>query len=110
MAIERERIRLENQKGELLEQLRTLGNLMRGSLYTAHVRCGAPNCACANGEKHKKIHISVNLKGRTRGAYIGKSRADAVQGLIDEYQRAWRIIEKLTEINLDLLRPTRTRK
>lgn len=90
--------------------MRGLGNLMRGTLYTAHVRCGAPRCECAHGEKHAKLHLSVNFKGRTRGLYVGEKRADAVAALLEEYQRAWRIIEGLTEVNLELLRPTRNRQ
>ena len=110
MPTELERIRLEKRRDVLLEQVRGLGNMMRGSLYTAQVRCGAPKCECAKGEKHKKVHLSVNFKGRTRGAYVGESRAEEVDALIAEYRRAWRLIEELTEINLELLRPTRNRK
>lgn len=91
----------------MLEHLRGLGNLMRGSIYTTYVRCGAPHCDCVTGEKHAKLHLSVNLKGRTRTAYVGERRAEEIAALIAEYHRAWRIIEELTEINLELLRPSR---
>ena len=110
MPTELERIQLEKRRTALVRQLRGLGNLMRGTLYTAHVRCGSPRCECARGEKHAKIHLSVNMKGRTRGLYVGEKRAAAVATLLEEYQRAWRIIEELTEVNLELLRPTRNRE
>jgi len=110
MPSELERIRLEKSRAALLEQLRGLGNMMRGSLYTARVRCGEPTCACAKGEKHAKVHLSVNLKGRTRNAYVGEGRAEQVEALLAEYRRAWRLIEELTEVNLELLRPTRNRR
>jgi hypothetical protein len=98
------RIQLENQRNALIEQLRSVGNLMRGSLVKTKVRCGRKGCVCETGEKHEKVHLSLTLQGRTRGCYVGRGREEAVASLINEYQRAWHIIEQLTEINLELLR------
>ena len=104
--------RLEKRRDILLEHLRGLGNLMRGSLYTAQVRCGSQSCECAKAksQRHAKVHLSVNVGGHTRNVYVGESRADRVASLIVEYNRARRIIEELTEINIELLRPARKRK
>ena len=110
MATDSDRSRLEKRRATLVEHLHGLGNLMRGSLYTTYVRCGAATCECMTGEKHAKLHFSVNVKGRTRTAYVGERRAEQVGALIAEYHRAWRIIEELTDINLKLLRPARAGK
>jgi hypothetical protein len=101
--------RLEKRRDSLLEHLRGLGNLMRGSLYTAHVRCGSPKCECATGVKHEKQHLSVKLHGRNRNVYVGEQRASEVAALVAEYNRAWRIIDELTEVNIELLRATSAR-
>jgi len=98
------RIQLEQQRDALIEELRGLGNLMRGTLIQAHVRCGRKGCECEQGEKHEKVHLCLNLHGRTRTLYVGRAREESVAGLVREYQRARHIIEKLTEVNLDLLR------
>ena len=66
MLTERDRIRLERQRDALLQELREVGNLMRGTIVEVGVKCGRPGCACEQGEKHRKIHLSVNLRGRTR--------------------------------------------
>ena len=105
-----ERIRLLKRRDALLEQMRSLGNLMRGTLTTAMLRCGAPNCECATGPRHPKLHLSVHLNGRTRGVYVNKGILQEVESLIAEYQRAWQIINELTAVNLELLRPVRNRK
>lgn len=97
------RIHLEKQRDALLGKLHSIGNLMRGTLVQTKVRCGRKGCICETGEKHVKIHLSVNLHGRTRGCYVG-GREEAVANLIREYQRAWHIIEQLTEVNLELIR------
>lgn len=106
MMTDRERVRLERQRDGLIEQLRGLGNLMRGTVVEVGVKCGRPGCGCAQGEKHRKIHLSVNLRGRTRGCYLGREREETVVPLIAEYERAWRLINELTAVNLELLRGT----
>lgn len=98
------RIQLENRRDALLAELRSLGNLMRGSLVQTKVKCGRKGCVCEAGEKHVKVHLSVNLNGRTRGCYVGQAREEAVSALLMEYQRAWKIISDLTEVNLELMR------
>jgi hypothetical protein len=117
MLAESERHQLEQQRDALLAQLRGLGNLMRGTVIEVGVRCGRPSCACAEGAKHSKVHLSVNLSGRTRGCYLGREREAVVAPLIAEYQRAWRVINELTAVNLALVRgqhpggrPRRSRK
>lgn len=99
-----DRINLERERDALIAQLQGLGNLMRGSLVKTKVRCGRKGCVCETGEKHEKVHLSLNLHGRTRGCYVGRGREDKVASLIREYQRAWHLIEQLTEVNLELLR------
>lgn len=98
------RIQLEKRRDELLAELHSLGNLMRGSLVETRVKCGRKGCRCASGQKHVKIHLSVNLDGRTRGCYVGRGRQEAVAALLREYERAWKIIGDLTAVNLQLLR------
>ena len=97
---------LEQQRDALLAELRGLGNLMRGTIGTVGVTCGRPGCACTQGVKHRKIHLSVNLHGRTRSCYLGREREALVAPLLAEYERAWRLITDLTTVNLALLRGT----
>jgi hypothetical protein len=106
MLKESDRRKLEQRRDALLTELRGLGNLMRGSIGEVGVKCGRPGCACAQGVKHRKVHLSLNLGGRTRGCYLGAERAAAVAPLITEYERAWRLINDLTAVNLALLRGT----
>lgn len=110
MSTDIDRARLHKRRDQLLDRLRGLGNLMRGSLYTARIRCGSPACDCAKGLKHEKVHLSVNIGGHTRNVYVGERRAEEVSALIAEYHRAWRIIEELTQVNIDLIRPPRSRR
>ena len=106
MLTDRERRRLERERDALLAELRGLGNLMRGTVVEVGVKCGRPGCACEQGERHRKVHLSLNLGGRTQGCYLGEERAAVVAPLLAEYERAWRLINELTAVNLALLRGT----
>jgi hypothetical protein len=106
MLKEGDRRKLEQRRDALLAELRGLGNLMRGTIGEVGVKCGRPGCACTQGAKHRKVHLSVNLHGRTRGCYLGHEREALVAPLITEYERAWRLINDLTAVNLELLRGT----
>lgn len=97
---------LVHRRRALLGQLRRAGNLMRGTIVERGVRCGRATCACAQGALHPKVYLSVNVRGRTQGAYLGRSRVAAVAPLLAEYQRVWGLINALTEINLELVRGT----
>ena len=106
MLTTQDRRKLEQQRDALLAELRGLGNLMRGTIGTVGVKCGRPGCSCAQGPKHRKVHLSVNLHGRTRSCYLGRERQALVAPLIVEYERAWRLITALTAVNLALVRGT----
>ncbi len=98
------RIQLEKRRDDLLGELHSLANLMRRSPVQTRVKCGRKGCVCESGEKHVKLHLPVNLHGRTHGRYVGQARKAAVAGPLREYERAWRIIGDLTKVNLELLR------
>ena len=95
---------LERQREALIEQLHGLGNLMRGTLSRAQVKCGRAGCECEDGWKHEKLHLQLNFRGRTRTRYVSREREPEVAALLNEYRRAWQIIEELTAVNLELLR------
>ena len=104
MLTSQERRKLERQRDALLADLRTLGNLMRGTVVETAVQCGRPGCRCTQGEKHRKVHLFVNLQGRTRNCYLGETRAAVVAPWLAEYARAWDLINALTAVNFALLR------
>lgn len=96
-------------RDQLLAQLRQCPNLMRGSLTQLRVRCGQPNCECTRGPGHLKTHLTVNLGGRTRTLYVNQKRRAEIEALLDGYRCIWQLIDKLTEVNLVLLRGERSR-
>src|SRR3989304_4423507 len=95
---------LEQQRRALLGQLRRLGDLMRGTVAGGGgggggARGGGARGGCGGGEPHRKVYLSVNVRGRTQGAYLEHGRVAAVAPLLAEYQRAGRVAHEVAAGN-----------
>ena len=77
-----------------------------------YVTCGNPNCKCARGERHGPMwYLTVTLgPGRTTGGVIPADKVDQVRGWIDNYQAVKDRLEKISEINRELLRREQQRR
>ena len=80
-------------------------NVMRASLITRSIKCGKPNCRCANGEGHKSLYLSSYYNGKTRLDSVPKVYKDAVSQCIkDDYEDITALLTELSRINLELFR------
>jgi hypothetical protein len=92
---------------KLLGKLPVTGELLRGSLLERTVwhRNGCPKCA--RGEGHRVFVLTVSYAGgRTQQFSVRRERVDEVRRWLDNYHRLKEAIEKICELNHDLLRPT----
>jgi hypothetical protein len=101
----------ERRKG-LAQQLPPVTEILRGSLLERYVTCGNPSCKCAKGERHgPSWYLTVTLgPGRTTGAIIAEEQVAEVRGWIENYHKLKDQIEKISEINRELLRRQRARQ
>ena len=79
---------------------------VRGSLIERYLTCGNPNCKCASGERHgPNWYLSVTLNAKHRTAItIAASKAGQVRRWIENYQNLKDLLEKISDINRELLR------
>lgn len=100
----------ERRKG-LARQFPPVTEILRGSLVERYVTCGNPSCKCARGERHGPVwYLTVTLgRGRTTGGVIPADKVDQVRGWIENYQAVRDRLEKISEINRELLRRERAR-
>ncbi len=99
------RQKLEARRDALIEQLHQQPDLTRGTVYARDRKCGRASCPCAKGgPKHSTRQLVVHLKGKPQSRYVRTGEMERVQGLIAVYEQLWRIVNQLTEVNLELLR------
>ena len=88
-----------------------MAEILRGSLVERYVTCGNSACKCARGERHGPVwYLTVTLgRGRTTGGIVAEENLEQVRGWIENYHRLKEQMEKISEINRELLRRERQR-
>src|SRR6266581_4353753 len=79
--------RLLKLREQEASSLPPLSEMVRGSLLTRYRRCGNPTCHCARDQGHGPAH------------YLQVTRR-----WVENYQRWWDALEKVSEVNRRLLR------
>jgi len=97
---------LQNRREGLLKLLPPLREILRGSLTERFLTCGKPDCRCARGERHGPIwYLSVSLDQSHRmGATVPSHQIAQVRRGIQSYHRVKEHLEKICNINRELLR------
>jgi hypothetical protein len=72
-----------------LDQLLPLRQLVKGSVYELHTRCGKPSCHCASppqGPLHPSPVLSWSERGKTRLRTLPPGERARFQQLTDDYR------------------------
>ena len=97
---------LRRRREGLTKLLPPFGEVLRGSLMERYLTCGNPDCKCARGERHGPVwYLSVTLDQSHRsGCTVPADQVEQVRGWIDNYHRIKEHLEKISDINRELLR------
>jgi len=102
---------LRKRREGLTHVLPPLGEVLRGSLMERYLTCGNPDCKCARGERHGPVwYLSVTLDQSHRaGCTVPADQVEQVRRWIENYHRVKEQLEKISEINRELLRRQKNR-
>ena len=96
---------LLNERTGLLAELGTLSRMLHGSWVERFSVCSRPNCKCHKGHKHGPRHyLVVSENGKQRQKYVSNAKVIAAQAGRAEYRRVCEIIDRVTHINLALMK------
>ena len=103
---------LQQRRRGLAKLLPPAEEILRGSLVERYVSCGNPDCRCARGQRHGPVwYLTVTLgAGRTAGWVVSLEQVDQVRRWIENYRRVKGDLEKISDINHELLRRSRPKK
>ena len=98
--------KLVERRKVLASGLPPFDQIVRGSLVTRRRRCGKPTCHCVNTDGHGPAHyLVVTLKpGKTEQILLSKEMLPVARRYLDNYNRWWAALEKVSEVNRRLLR------
>jgi len=97
--------RLLERRAKEAASLPPFWEIVRGSILTRYRRCGKPTCHCARTKGHGPAHyLQVALNGKTQQILLSEEMLPVAQSWVDNYQRWWEALEKVSEVNRRLLR------
>jgi hypothetical protein len=103
---------LRSRREGLSKLLPPLREVLRGSLMKRYLTCGKPDCKCARGQRHGPVwYLSVTLDQSHRtGTTIPADQIEQVRRWIENYHRVKERLEKISDINRELLRRSKGHK
>jgi Family of unknown function (DUF6788) len=103
---------LRKRREGLTKLLPPLRDILRGSLTERYLTCGKPDCKCARGERHGPVwYLSVSLdQSHRRGTTVPSPQVAQVRRGIETYHRVKEHLEKISEINRELLQRAKSLK
>jgi len=100
--------RLLTRRRQVRARLPPLEEVLRGSVFTRHLRCGKPTCHCARAALHRARYLSVSFGGgRTVQVSLPPAVVATARRWVANYHVWWQAIETVSEINRELLRRRR---
>jgi len=102
---------LHKRREGLVKVLPPLTEILRGSLMERYLTCGNPSCKCARGERHGPVwYLRVTLDQSHRsGTTVAAGQVEQVRRWIENYHRVREYLEKISDINRELLRRQKNR-
>ena len=98
-------VSLRAERGKLLEELSRLCLLIHGSYFERYSTCSRKACACHEGRRHgPRAYVALRSAGRPGQRYVPRSQVSAVQKGVEQYQRLLQVADRITQVNLTLMR------
>ena len=97
---------LRRRREGLTKVLPPLAEVLRGSLLERYLTCGNADCKCARGQRHGPVwYLSVTLDQAHRaGCTVPGDQVEQVRRWIQNYHRVKANLEKISDINRELVR------
>lgn len=97
--------KLLDERARLVAELGTLRRLLHGSWVERFSVCSRAGCRCHWGHRHGPRHyLVVREQGRQRQKYVPNSQVAAAKAGIAEHDRLREIVDRITHINLALMK------
>jgi hypothetical protein len=105
--------RLNKEKEEVIKELPPLNKLMRGTFIEYYLECMRANCKCHKAKKYRHgpyYRVSYGKDGRMHHVYVPVKMKEEVKGWTENYNKLWEAIERISALNIQLLKVKNRRK
>jgi len=96
---------LRSERDQLLAELSRLSLLIHGSYFERYSTCSRRGCACHEGRRHgPRGYVALRSAGRPAQHYVPRSQVHAVQKGVAQHRRLLQVADRITQVNLALMR------
>lgn len=90
-----------DRRGRLVRSLGTLREMLPGSFVERKLKCGRPNCRCAEGQQlHTAFQLSVLEEGKLTTYHIPAELAQEARQKVELHRRFQQAAGVICQINL----------
>lgn len=98
------RRKLEDKRRKLVNKLSKCDPWISGSISVIKRICGSKGCSCRHGgPKHPAMYLVWKENQKTRGLYIPRLLENEVRKWSENYHKAKRIMNKITEVQRQII-------
>ncbi len=109
--MEEEKIKVEKEK--VLRAAPALGEVIRGTFRKVRLECIRKKCKCHKTKKYRHgpfYRISYGKGKKIYTVYVPKEKKVQAKRYTDNYKKLWDAIERISELNIQLLKLKNGRK
>ncbi len=97
--------KLLKKQQDLLEQIKNIGNICRGTVVLLKQTCTNKNCSkCKSGEKHPQFYLTQSRNSKSKLTFVGNKNEKLVRELTENHKKIKQLIDNLSDINMFLLK------
>ena len=96
----------EKKRLTILKKMAAVGPFIMATPTNLKVRCGNPQCKCANdeAERHEKLHLSWSDAEGSGTAYVPVDLREEVLEWVENYWRVKEYMKEMTEISRKMIK------
>ena len=97
--------KLLKKQQDLLEQIKNIGNICRGTVVLLKQTCTNKNCSkCKSGEKHPQFYLTQSRNSKSKLTFVGNKNEKLVREWTENHKKIKQLIDNLSDINMFLLK------
>ena len=98
---------LKRKANSLRSRMRSIGQMIKGSIVIRAVKCGKSSCKCARGAFHRAICITYKENRRTKTIYVAKEHEAEALLMCANYKKMKELLKELTLTNIEIVKTPR---
>ncbi len=98
---------LRKKANSIRSQMRSIGQMIKGSIVIRMLSCGKENCKCRKGILHRAIYITYKEEGKTKTIYVAKEHEAEALMMCANYKKMKELLHKLTLTNIEIVKTSR---